>query len=624
MRACTFVNPPSPFLPTRKNQRSSSSPSLTLSNSRVSLSLISPNRINRCYKPQAKSRHEDEDEEGARHVHCEVDVVSWRERRIRARILVDADVDEVWRVLTDYERLADFIPNLVYSGRIPCPHQGRIWLEQRGLQRALYWHIEARVVLDLQEFPDLADGRELQFSMVDGDFKKFEGRWSVKAGPRSSTSYLAYDVSVIPRFNFPAIFIERIITSDLPVNLRALACRAERSLRESEKIPVAGNGAGAILSNVASTSDIQSSNNSNEKFAGLGVSTVPVSSNIEYNSNWGVFGKVCSLDRPCMVDEVHLRRFDGLLENGGTHRCVIASITVKAPVQAVWSVLTSYEELPEIVPNLAISKILLRDNNKVRILQVIYEDLPSNLCAIRDFVEKREASMTDSLIIPDEPIPFTDNNAHISVIRPVEEVSSSPPSTTSKHRPKVPGLQRDFEVLKAELQAYISEYGQEGFMPMRKQLRLHGRVDIEKAITRMGGFRKVANSMNLSLAYKHRKPRGYWDNLENLQEEISRFQRSWGMDPAYMPSRKSFERAGRYDIARALEKWGGLQEVSRLLSLELRHPRRKSAPEREKQRDVQVSDEHNSQEKMSNKPYVSQDTQKWLMKLKDLDINWVE
>jgi len=82
---------------------------------------------------------------------------------------------------------------------------------------------------------------------------------------------------------------------------------------------------------------------------------------------------------------------------------------------------------------------------------------------------------------------------------------------------------------------------------------------------------------------------------------------------------------GRYDIARALEKWGGLQEVSRLLSLELRHPRRKSAPETEKQRDLQqVSDDHNGQEKMSNKPCVSQDTQKWLMKLKDLDINWVE
>lgn len=57
-------------------------------------------------------------------------------------------------------------------------------------------------------------------------------------------------------------------------------------------------------------------------------------------------------------------------------------------------------------------------------------------------------------------------------------------------------------------------------MPMRKQLRLHGRLDIEKAITRMGGFRKIAMMMNLSLAYKHRKPKGYWDNFENLQEEV--------------------------------------------------------------------------------------------------------
>lgn len=36
-----------------------------------------------------------------------------------------------------------------------------------------------------------------------------------------------------------------------------------------------------------------------------------------------------------------------LKENGGTHRCVFASITVKAPVREVWNVLTAYEELPE-------------------------------------------------------------------------------------------------------------------------------------------------------------------------------------------------------------------------------------------------------------------------------------
>lgn len=57
-----------------------------------------------------KNRKEDEDEQ--RKVHCEVEVVSWRERRIKAEMLVNADVDSVWNALTDYERLADFVPNL--------------------------------------------------------------------------------------------------------------------------------------------------------------------------------------------------------------------------------------------------------------------------------------------------------------------------------------------------------------------------------------------------------------------------------------------------------------------------------------------------------------------------------
>ncbi|KAJ4965516.1 hypothetical protein NE237_017365 [Protea cynaroides] len=651
-------------------------------------------------------------------VHCEVDVISWRERRIKGTILVFADIDSVWNALTDYERLADFIPNLICSGRIPCPHPGRIWLEQRGFQRALYWHIEARVILDLQEFPNSENGRELHFSMVDGDFKKFEGKWSLKSGKRSSTTTLSYEVNVIPRFNFPAIFLERIIKSDLPVNLQALALRAERNSEGNQKTLITGSNsvenskavlpsAGTDFSGALIEKDKLLPSKLEGNYASSNFGPVPPFPPSELNSNWGLLGKFCRLDRPCMVDEVHLRRFDGLLENGGVHRCVVASITVKAPVREVWNVLTGYESLPEIVPNLAISKILSRENNKVRILQegckgllymvlharvimdlrehleqeisfeqvegdfdsfqgkwlleqlgnqhtllkyiveskmrkdsllseaimeeVIYEDLPSNLCAIRDFIENQECR--NSVETCDDgkysggqmtPPGNDDHDTEANFNKSVEQVSKINGSSPLRQRPRVPGLQRDVEILKAELLTFISEYGQEGFMPMRKELRLHGRVDIEKAITRMGGFRKIASLMNLSLAYKHRKPKGYWDNLENLQEQISRFQRSWGMDPSYMPSRKSFERAGRYDIARALEKWGGLHEVSRLLSLRLRHPNRQANRAKEKKVDVMVSTDTEGKDKVPYKPYVSQDTQKWLSRLKHLDINWME
>lgn len=54
-----------------------------------------------------------EEEKGVRKVKCEVEVISWRERRVKAEIVANADVDSVWDSLTDYERLADFVPNLV-------------------------------------------------------------------------------------------------------------------------------------------------------------------------------------------------------------------------------------------------------------------------------------------------------------------------------------------------------------------------------------------------------------------------------------------------------------------------------------------------------------------------------
>uniref|UniRef100_A0A0A9GDR8 Uncharacterized protein n=1 Tax=Arundo donax TaxID=35708 RepID=A0A0A9GDR8_ARUDO len=90
-----------------------------------------------------------------------------------------------------------------------------------------------------------------------------------------------------------------------------------------------------------------------------------------------------------------------------------------------------------------------------------------------------------------------------------------------------------------------------------------------------------------------------------------------------MPSRKSFERAGRYDIARALEKWGGVQEVSRLLSLELRWPRRRadSDDERQSESPSGVTKKHVIK---PDKPNTPPDAHKWLLKLKDLDANWVE
>ena len=138
---------------------------------------------------------------------------------------------------------------------------------------------------------------------------------------RSSPTILSYEVNVIPRFNFPAILLERIIRSDLPVNLRALACRAEGSSEGGQRVGNSEDSKSMILSNTINGAACEKDELLQEN-SSSNLGTLPPLSN-ELNSNWGVFGKVCKLDKRCMVDEVHLRRFDGLLVCEPTLECLI-------------------------------------------------------------------------------------------------------------------------------------------------------------------------------------------------------------------------------------------------------------------------------------------------------------
>lgn len=130
---------------------------------------------------------------------------------------------------------------------------------------------------------------------------------------------------MILRVNFPAIFLERIIRSDLPVNLQALAFRAERNFEGTRTLKMTVNAPSRkSTSGVTSiATDLQGSLLNENKLLSKDIEKNGVSSHnsasplppsvAEINTNWGVFGKVCRLDKPCMVDEVHLRRLDGSL-----------------------------------------------------------------------------------------------------------------------------------------------------------------------------------------------------------------------------------------------------------------------------------------------------------------------
>ena len=145
-----------------------------------------------------------------------------RHRRILASISIPCPVEQVWQVLTDYDCLSDFIPNLTVSRRLDSDESVTL-LEQVGTQCFLNIQFCARVVLNMAEqFP-----HRIGFTMVEGDFKSFEGAWQLEAeSADSDTTRLLYEITVCPPRAIPALLIERHLRHDLSQNLRAIRQQA--------------------------------------------------------------------------------------------------------------------------------------------------------------------------------------------------------------------------------------------------------------------------------------------------------------------------------------------------------------------------------------------------------------
>lgn len=143
-------------------------------------------------------------------------------RRLAAQLRLDLHPDWLWSVLTDYENLQSFIPNLAVSRQL-WRRQNRVCLEQVGTQQFCGLRFTARVQLELSEERDQG---LLRFHMVDGDFRRFQGVWSI--GADATSSWLLYDLTVQGKPGMPIGLIEQRLKDDLASNLRGVQQEATR------------------------------------------------------------------------------------------------------------------------------------------------------------------------------------------------------------------------------------------------------------------------------------------------------------------------------------------------------------------------------------------------------------
>lgn len=144
-------------------------------------------------------------------------------RRLAAQLTTSASFDSLWNVLTDYDRLNIYIPNLLSSKKI-YQKNNNVHLKQVGAQDFLGMKFSAEVTIDLFEDKELG---LLKFNLIKGDFRKFEGSWKIQKIKNTSKNSLIYDLTVQGCQWMPIAMIEKRLKKDLSENLIAVDKQAK-------------------------------------------------------------------------------------------------------------------------------------------------------------------------------------------------------------------------------------------------------------------------------------------------------------------------------------------------------------------------------------------------------------
>ena len=148
-------------------------------------------------------------------------------RRLAAQLTTSATFDSLWNVLTDYDRLNIYIPNLLSSKKI-FKNKNNVHLKQVGAQDFLGMKFSAEVTIDLLEEKELG---LLNFSLIKGDFRRFEGSWKIQTIKGTSKNSLIYDLTVQGCQWMPIGMIEKRLKKDLSENLIAVDKQAKASIK---------------------------------------------------------------------------------------------------------------------------------------------------------------------------------------------------------------------------------------------------------------------------------------------------------------------------------------------------------------------------------------------------------
>jgi ribosome-associated toxin RatA of RatAB toxin-antitoxin module len=155
-------------------------------------------------------------------------IITGTEGQYVARMLVEASVEDLWAVLTDYNNFTEFLPNIVSSEVIES--EGNSYLvEQVSKQRILLFNIESRLLTENVQ----TENQRIDFKLVEGDLSQFQGYWAIEQIPSSVAEeapqlLVTQSIEVQPDRGTPENLFYDIFKSALEKTLTAIRDEVDR------------------------------------------------------------------------------------------------------------------------------------------------------------------------------------------------------------------------------------------------------------------------------------------------------------------------------------------------------------------------------------------------------------
>lgn len=516
-----------------------------------------------------------------------------------AKAKTTAPLEQVWRVITDYDNLADVVPDLIVCQRLPSRSPQRIRLRQRAGHSSEYLRVEAEGILEVEEVVLTNNVKELRFNMVKGDFKEFYGRFLLENDNNAGCSVLSYDVVTVLRNEIPEHLFDYAVESWLPINIQAL-------LKQADKVKQGDRDVNNFNINPRTSIGKQTLKNAAEQhlpwkkppkrasivptlYEGvpsdyLGTTSVPLPPVKPQNSTLDT-SKSMEDNKPTVklengysafsfssqkttMNEIHLRKLDSAKS---IHRRIVARIAINATIKDVWRVITDYDHLSDFIPDLEVSEIVEHPKSA-----------PPGYRCVRQVVSKtqfyitvRVESYLDIIEKPYREIQFRQSRGMIDtlqgkwILSPEDDESGSQTILKYAVEVKVPSNMLPMILAEPAIERCVIEAIPANLVAIKN------RVESIIAQRQLEEFRMSRDTKRPD-AFERQLER---PRLSLLLDDFSIFkgelERQYGGDGGYLPTRSDLRRDNRSDIEKAITAHGGPVKVAERIGWKLKTKRRK-------------------------------------------------